>query len=412
MPGFLAANSVCGKDLLSLVSRGSAIIAELLRLGDNIPPAVLPGAERDPQLAKYKPVLFDFRWGCLSRVFRPCSPCSPTSRDGFWYYSPFSFGWSDCSAVSAARVRCISAAKTLTVLIGLVVNFADLCAVALVAVWCCCVFLEPPCIAHLFRWLFLRKSGHCPSYFVVDWCVTHAVAWFGDVCRYKRTPERFDEMVNHSVELSEINEEFVTTHEAVLARFYTLFDSVYRCVASRCGVLAPQRSSPCSTAFLWMFEWSRYVSDYQTFLNDLSSGSYVENSVDTVMLDNDGKRLMCEALYLLGVMLLFMDLRIPGPIREVLIIAHFRHKVWLPPSLSRHPRVLWPSACCAVPQGEGLVPNIDEVVKLCRSTGYVPGEKRPPNYPDELFARFPIPEPIVLKIIDRLRSDDIYDLTR
>jgi WASH complex subunit strumpellin len=65
-----------------------------------------------------------------------------------------------------------------------------------------------------------------------------------------------------------------------------------------------------------------------------------------------------------------------------------------------------------VPQGEGLVPNIDEVVKLCRSTGYVPGEKRPPNYPDELFARFPIPEPIVLKIIDRLRSDDIYDLTR
>jgi WASH complex subunit strumpellin len=61
MPGFLAANSVCGKDLLSLVSRGSAIIAELLRLGDNIPPAVLPGAERDPQLAKYKPVLFDFR---------------------------------------------------------------------------------------------------------------------------------------------------------------------------------------------------------------------------------------------------------------------------------------------------------------------------------------------------------------
>jgi WASH complex subunit strumpellin len=46
-----------------------------------------------------------------------------------------------------------------------------------------------------------------------------------------------------------------------------------------------------------------------------------------VMLDNDGKRLMCEALYLLGVMLLFMDLRIPGPIREVLIIAHFRHKV-------------------------------------------------------------------------------------
>jgi WASH complex subunit strumpellin len=46
-----------------------------------------------------------------------------------------------------------------------------------------------------------------------------------------------------------------------------------------------------------------------------------------VLLDVDGKRLMCEALYLIGVMLIFMDLKMPGPIREVLIIAHYRHKV-------------------------------------------------------------------------------------
>ena len=72
--------------------------------------------------------------------------------------------------------------------------------------------------------------------------------------------------------------------------------------------------------------------------------------------------------------------------------------------------VVWLSGLCA--QGEGLVANIDEVIKLCRSTGYSPGDKRPPNYPEEMFARFPIPEAIVLKIVDRLRSDDIYDLTR
>lgn len=58
---FLAEGSVCGRDLLALVARGSAIIAELMRLSENIPAAVLPGAERDPQLAKYKQVLFDFR---------------------------------------------------------------------------------------------------------------------------------------------------------------------------------------------------------------------------------------------------------------------------------------------------------------------------------------------------------------
>ncbi len=54
----------------------------------------------------------------------------------------------------------------------------------------------------------------------------------------------------------------------------------------------------------------RYVTDYQKFLEDLSTGSYVENSVDSVLLDVDGKRLMCEALYLLGVILLFMDLKV------------------------------------------------------------------------------------------------------
>ena len=75
---FLAEASICGKDLLGLVARGSAVIAEMLRLSENIPAAVLPGAERDPQLAKYKAVLFDFRsvfrarlygnavgWGCI-----------------------------------------------------------------------------------------------------------------------------------------------------------------------------------------------------------------------------------------------------------------------------------------------------------------------------------------------------------
>ena len=77
------------------------------------------------------------------------------------------------------------------------------------------------------------------------------------------------------------------------------------------------------------------MTDYQKFLEDLSSGSYVENSVDSVMLDVDGKRLMCEALYLLGVMLTFMDLKVPGPIREALVIAQYRHKARLPPASMR-----------------------------------------------------------------------------
>lgn len=38
MGDFLAANNACGQNLLRLVSRGNAIIAELMRLKDYIPP--------------------------------------------------------------------------------------------------------------------------------------------------------------------------------------------------------------------------------------------------------------------------------------------------------------------------------------------------------------------------------------
>ena len=63
-------------------------------------------------------------------------------------------------------------------------------------------------------------------------------------------------------------------------------------------------------------------------------------------------------------------------------------------------------------QGEGVVTSIQEIAKLCRSTDFVPGSRRPANYPEDYFARFPIPTGIVQKIIDRLRSDDVYDQTR
>ena len=46
--------------------------------------------------------------------------------------------------------------------------------------------------------------------------------------------------------------------------------------------------------------------------------------------------------------------------------------------------------------------------KLCRSTGYQPG-KRPENYPEEYFSRFEIDNDILLNVLWRLRSDDMYN---
>ncbi len=49
-----------------------------------------------------------------------------------------------------------------------------------------------------------------------------------------------------------------------------------------------------------------------------------------------------------------------------------------------------------------------------RSTGYSSGSsgggswKRPPNYPESLFSRLPLPERFISLAVAKLRSDDLY----
>ena len=60
-----------------------------------------------------------------------------------------------------------------------------------------------------------------------------------------------------------------------------------------------------------------------------------------------------------------------------------------------------------------MVTTIEELARLCRSTEYGPGAaRRPAAYPEDYFARYPIPGVIAHKVVDRLRSDDVYDQTR
>ena len=67
MVDFLAENNLCGQTLLRLVSRGNAIIAELLRLSDFIPPAFRD--DRRPEHAKYRELLADFSYFSSSEYF-------------------------------------------------------------------------------------------------------------------------------------------------------------------------------------------------------------------------------------------------------------------------------------------------------------------------------------------------------
>jgi WASH complex subunit strumpellin len=106
----------------------------------------------------------------------------------------------------------------------------------------------------------------------------------------------------------------------------------------------------------------------------------------------DGKQLLSEAAYLYGVMLILLDERIEGAVRERLLISYLRYK------------------------GQSEIPLIDEVCKLCQITGYsppptlgAPPARRPANYPENYFARHPLPKNFVEMVIGRLRSDDVYN---
>lgn len=235
---FLAADNVCGQNLLRLTSRGSAIIAELLRLSGNIPEVFTgPDRIRDPEQKKYLEVLCDFQ--------------------------------------------------------------------------------------------------------------------------YLKEPEEFERKLNSNVDLLDLDQEFQENHEEILDRFYQLFESIWK-----------------------------YQLDFAKFIEDVQSGFYIQHSIDDILQEIDGKQLLSEALYLYGVMLLLLEEKIPGFIREKMLIAIYRFN------------------------GEGKLENIDNVCKLCRNTGYIPGSgsqsKKPKNHPEALFARF-APDPKFIRlVVGCLRTDDVY----
>ena len=83
----------------------------------------------------------------------------------------------------------------------------------------------------------------------------------------------------------------------MLARFYRLFESI-----------------------------ATFTSDYNKYLDELEAGYYIQHTLEGVLMDTDGRQLLAEGLYLYGVMLILLDLKVPGPVRERLLVAHYRHK--------------------------------------------------------------------------------------
>ncbi|XP_003385312.1 PREDICTED: WASH complex subunit strumpellin-like [Amphimedon queenslandica] len=175
--------------------------------------------------------------------------------------------------------------------------------------------------------------------------------------RYFNGPEFFESKIDASIELQDRDEEFKENHLEIIKRFFKVFESIYR-----------------------------YVNDLNRFLIDLYEGVYVQLTLESVLLNIDGKQLLSEALYLYGIMLLITDEKIDGLIRERILVAFHRY-----------------SAETSVDS------NVDDVCKLLRSTGFTSSHK-PQNYPEDFFSRIPISDEFISMVIGRLRSDDIYNL--
>ena len=112
---------------------------------------------------------------------------------------------------------------------------------------------------------------------------------------YLKRPEYYERQINASEALQVADDEFQDTNDELLVRFYNFFEGIVR-----------------------------YVTDVKKYFEELENGVFLQHDIETVLLDPDGKQLVCEVFYLLGTILIFLDLRIPGIIREQLIVAHYR----------------------------------------------------------------------------------------
>ncbi|XP_035916794.1 WASH complex subunit 5 [Anopheles stephensi] len=164
-----------------------------------------------------------------------------------------------------------------------------------------------------------------------------------------------------------LDEELRENYIVTLNRFYIVFESIHK-----------------------------YVKDLNTFIEELNTGLFIQQSMEKVFQDAEGKQLMCEALYLYGMMLLVADLHIPGIVRERILVSYNRYS-----ALKTHSDS-----------------SIDEVCKLLRSTGFNDGAvgsngggagRKVASYPEDFFARVPISPLYIEMVIGRLRSDDVYN---
>lgn len=184
--------------------------------------------------------------------------------------------------------------------------------------------------------------------------------------RFFKLMEQIDKKIESDANLLELDEFVRENYSRILIRFYLAFESVFE-----------------------------YANTFNSFIRELSAGEIIQESLDTLFQDTEGCQLICEALYLYAVMLIVLDIHIPGAVRERLLVSYYRY------------------------HSQNSDSSIDDVCKFCRSTGYNPVASTNTSiihfqpfsakgYPESFFSRVPLDETFVSMVIETLKTEDIY----
>lgn len=185
--------------------------------------------------------------------------------------------------------------------------------------------------------------------------------------KYFKFGDQIDKKIESDSALSELDEFIRENYSRILVRFYSAFESVFE-----------------------------YANTFNEFLRELNSGEFIQESLETIFQDPEGNQLICEALYLYAVMLIVLDIHIPGAIRERLLVSYHRY------------------------HSQNSDSSIDEVCKFMRSTGYNPiatpqtsivhfqPHSATRGYPENFFSRVQLDETFISMVIETLKTEDIY----
>ncbi|KAL7298837.1 hypothetical protein TKK_0008576 [Trichogramma kaykai] len=177
---------------------------------------------------------------------------------------------------------------------------------------------------------------------------------------YFKAATAYEQKIENNPVLQELDEELRKNYSDILSRFYSGFESIHK-----------------------------YITDFNSYIDEMEDGTYLQESFESVMMNEEGKQLICEAIYLYGIMLLSVDCYFDGQIRERLLVSYYRYNVQKVSST-----------------------RVDDVCLLLRSTGFSRNlNKRPQNYPESYFQRIPISESVLDLTIAHLRLDEIYNQT-